>query len=898
MSGLRRFLLRLYTFLFPARAERELQREIEAHLGLIEEDFKQGGMSPDEARRAARRAFGGVEQNRELARDERSFLWLEDLRRDTRHAFRLLARNPGFSLVVILTLGIGIGGATAGFSVVHRVLLEPLPFQESDRLVTVLHVMPGMTSAEMPLSQAMYLTFREHSKTLEEIGLWKGATVTITGLGEPERVNVVQVTDRLFPLLGVSAHLGRLYTLSEVSPGSEYPILLSWDYWVQHFAADPSAIGQSLRVNGTLHEIIGILPQGSDVIFGDPAPGLYLPLIVDPSRLQVGNWSFPSVARLRPGVTLEEANDDLTGLTELATEFYPGIPLSELEARHFGTLVHPLREDLVGKVSRVLWLVFAAACLVLLVASANVAGLHLVRAEARKRDLAVRKSIGASPGRIARQMLAESSLLGLLGGGVGLLLSWGGLPLLLRLSPQDLPRLKSVALDPMVLLFALSLSLAVGLSFGLIPALLTGRRNFSETLGEGRVTSVGTRSSSGLQIRTLLVVGQVAAALVLLIAAGLMVRSFQALMSVPPGFQQPEEVLTFRLSIPSTSAQSGAEVARRHEQILRRIKALPSVASASAATSVVMDRWDSWNDVQVEDFPELDTQPRPLRRFNWIAPDYFRTLRNDLLAGREFEWADLYLRRPVAIITENLARELWQEPRRAIGRRIRSDKETLWLEIVGVVGNVHTSGVAEDPPAVLYMPLLLGEFWGGKDFTWRQLRYAVRTRGTGAISILPDVRRAVWSVDRALPLFQVATLEEILARSVSRWSFALVMLGVAAGVALLLGIVGVYGVISYGMARRAHEVGIRMVLGARPSDIGWMVLRQGVMVAATGVVIGLVAASSLAHLVSTLLFDVQPVDPLTYGFVSALLALVVVLASYLPARRASRLDPVKAVKET
>lgn len=888
ISGLRRFGLRVQAFLRPSHTNREIEREIGAHLDLLEDDLTRRGMSPDEARRAARRALGNVELTKERSRDERSFPWLEDARRDTARLLRSFVREPGFFGVAIVTLAVGIGATTAIFTVVNGIVLEPLPYNDSERLVAVLHSMPGVDADDAPLSRAMYLTYREHARSLEAIALWRTTSVSVTGEGEPEQVDALIVTDGLFELLAVEPIFGRTLTAEETAPGGEPSILLSEGYWRRRFGGEPEVLGRTLRVNGTDRAIVGVIPEGIEL--ERQRPSLYLPLVIDPATTRVGGWSFPAVARLRPAVSLEQAGHELTSLTSLATETYPGIPLAELEARDFSTYVRPLKDDVLGEAAGALWIVFGTTGIVLLIACINVANLFLVRSEVRSRDVTLRAALGASKGRLARQSIVESLVIGALGGAGGLALALAALELFLAIAPAEIPRLSNVSVSPRVVLFTLGVSLVSGLLFGTVPAIRHARRDVASALREG---GRGLRSRGPL--RSLFAVSQVALAFVLLVAAGLMVRSFQAMKRVPPGFHEPESVLTFRLSIPTSEATSGEEAARAHERILERVAAVPGVEAASAATSVAMDSWDSWDDVFVEDFPELDETAKRFRRFNWIAPGYFATIQNRLLAGRDFSWRDLHERGAVAIVTENFARELWGEPRRAVGRRIRSDEEYPWSEIVGVVENVHTRGLDEPPPSLIYLPFFMGQFWE-RDFAWRDLRYSVRTSRDLPAALVPEMREAVWSVNRNLPLYDVMTLEQILERSMSRASFTLVLLTLAAVVALFLGMVGVYGVISYLVAERRREMGLRLAMGARPRDIALLVVRQGARLGALGLAAGILAASSLTRLMDALLFEVRSSDPPTFGVLALALGGIVLLASYVPARRAAAVDPTEALR--
>ena len=809
---------------------------------------------------------------------------------DARFALRSMRRTPIFSATAIVTLALGVGGTTAIFSVVNAVLLKPLPFEDSDQLVAVWHTAPGMGAEAMPMSPATYFTYLDESRTFD-IGLWDHARVTVTGVAEPERVNAMLVTEGILPLLRVSPILGRGYTTEDASPGSEYPVILAYGYWQRRFAGDPGVIGRTMHLNGAEVEIVGVMGQRLRFDAFDPA--IYLPLVYDRSRARLGNYSYQGIARLRPGATIEAANRDAARMNPLARERYPGKTQAEFDAMGFGTVVRPLKESLVGNTVTLLWVLFGAVGLVLLIACANVANLFLVRAESRQRDVAVRKALGASRGQVARQFLAESLLLGTLGGAAGLGLAYAGLRLLVRIAPENLPRLDEISIDATVLLFALGLSLAAGLLFGLFPVFNYGRTNLVAALKEG-----GRSSSDGRQryrLRNVLAVSQVALALVLLIGSGLMIRSFQALRNVKPGFERPEEVLTLRLSIPRSAAPEREDAARVHERIIERLAEIPGVTSVSAAASVGMDRWDGNDGIHVEEFPVPEGEVEPVRRLNWVAADYFATIRNPVLAGRSIDWDDIHQRRPVAVVTENFARLYWGEPSRALGKRISTGRAGPWREIVGVVGNVHVKGVREDPTFLVYWPMVVVED-DGDVFAWRGMRYAIRSERRTPQSLMPEVRQAVWSINPVLPLASVQTLAEILARSMARTSFTLVMLAIAAAVALLLGAVGIYGVISYIVGQRTREIGVRMALGARREDVSRLVLRRGGLVAAVGIAIGLAAAVGLTRLMSAMLFGVSPLDPVTYAAVSVVLAGIALLATYIPARRAASVDPVEALR--
>ena len=810
-----------------------------------------------------------------------------------RYVWRRLARSPLFTIVAVVTLGAGIGATTGIFSVVNGVLLKPLPFEDPEILVGVWHKAPGLGFDLVNQSPATYFTYREQNRSFEDVGLWDNTSVSVTGIAEPERVAALAVTDGLFPLLRVQPVLGRTFTAEDDSPGSPETVILSHAYWQRRFGGDRGAIGRKLIVEARPREIVGVMP--SSFRFLRYAPDLFLPFRFDRSQLKMVDFSYQGIARLKPGATLEQANADVARMIPLAATAFPGgMSVKELQEARFGPNVRPLKLDAVGDIGKVLWVLLGTVGMVLLIACANVANLFLVRAEGRQQELAIRLALGGHRSRIARELLLESVTLGLIGGGAGLLLAFTGIRLLVAMGPESIPRLEEIAIDPAVLLFTLVVSLLVGLLFGLVPALKYTRSQLVSALKEG-----GRRSSDGKErhrARSILVVSQVALALVLLIGSGLMIRSFQALRRVQPGFVRPEEVLTLRIGIPSAEIPDVEQTVRAHERILRRIEEIPGVVSVGLSQSITMDGYDSNDVVHVEELPTREGQLPPVRRFKWISERYFETMGNPILAGRAITWTDVYRHAPVAVVTENIAREYWKEPEAALGKRIKQSLESPWREIVGVVGNEHDDGVDQKAVPTVYWPMLVEDFWGAKLFTPRTMAYAIRTQRLGTPTFIEEVRQAVWSVNPNLPLADVRTLEEILAQSLARTSFTLVILGIAAGVALLLGAVGIYGVISYSVSQRTREIGIRMALGAQQGQVSGLFLRHGLLLAGIGVALGLGAAAGLTRLMSALLFGVSPLDPVTYGAVAVGLAGVALLASYVPARRAMSVDPAEALR--
>jgi putative ABC transport system permease protein len=810
-----------------------------------------------------------------------------------RYTLRKLARAPLFTGITILTLAVGIGANTAIFSVVNGVLLKPLPFDDPDRLVGLWHTAPGLGFDQVNQSPATYFTYREDGRHFEDVGMWDNTQVSVTGLEQPQQLEGMRVTDGTLRLLGVQPAMGRIFTAEDDQPDAPLTTLVSHDYWQTELGGDPSVLGRILTIDGRPHEIIGVMPRKFG--FLRYTPDLYLPFQFDRSQVRMGNFSFQGLARLRPDATLAQANADVDRLIPVAVERFPGgLTLGMIQEARMGSLVRPLKEDAVGDVGPVLWILLGTVGMILLIACANVANLFLVRAEGREREVAVRTAMGADRGSIAWQFLSESVVLGLLGGIAGLALAYGGLGVLLGMAPDTLPRLESIRLDPVVLAFTLVISVLAGMLFGLFPVFRYGRSSMVSALKDGGRGNSSSRSR--LRARNVLVVSQMALALVLLVGSGLMVRTAQALRDVNPGFTQPDELLTLRLTIPAAEMEDEAQVAATHQEILRRIQEIPGVTSASMSSSITLDGWDSNDAVFFEDFPVPEDQLPPIRRFKFVAPGYFGTMGNRVVAGRDLTWGDIHDRSMVAVITENLAREYWAEPSQAIGRRIREWGEAPYREIVGVVGDVRDDGLTEEPVTTVYWPQVMTDFWGSELSAPRSMGYAIRSPRVGQADFSSAIREAIWSVNSNLPLANVRTGEELLERSMARTSFTLVMLAIAAGVALVLGLVGIYGVISYVVSQRTREIGVRMALGADRDRVSTMVLKQAGALAVAGVGVGLAGAFGLTRLMGSILYGVDPLDPLTFGAVSSMLLTVALVASYLPARRAARVDPVVALR--
>ncbi|MBZ5627095.1 MAG: ABC transporter permease [Acidobacteriia bacterium] len=811
------------------------------------------------------------------------------------HVLRRLFRAPMFTFITVITLAVGIGVNTAIFSVVSGVLLKPLPYRESDRLVGIWETAPGLGFKEINASPATYFTFREEGRAFEDVGMWRRDAVNITGTGQPEEVSALDVTDGTLPILGMQPILGHWFTRKDDSAGSPQTVMLAYGYWQRRFGGDPSVIGRRILVDAEAREVIGVLPR--NFRFMDFKPDLVLPLQLDRNKVFIGNFSYLSLGRLKPGVTLAQANADVARMLPIMAQKFPpapGMTAKMFEEARLGPSVRPLKQDVVGDVGGVLWVLMGTVGMVLFIACANVANLALVRAEGRQQELAIRAALGAGWAQIARELLFESVTLGLIGGALGLGLAGAALRLLVALSPANLPRLDEITVDAPVLLFTMTISLVAGLLFGLVPVFkYAGPRLGSALRQGGRTLSQGKERH---RARSVLVVVQVALALVLLIGSGLMIRTFQALRSVEPGFTRPDEIQTLRVSIPDALVPKPELVVRMENDILQKIAAIPGVVSAGFGNSITMDGNYDNDPVFAEDRHYTEGQIPPIRRYKFVAPGYFKTMGNPLLAGRDLTWTDSYEMRPVVLVSENLAREFWRDPAAALGKRVRENPKGAWREIVGVVGNERDDGADQKAPAVIYWPIMVKNFWDMPVRVQRTMAFAIRSSRTGSGGFLNEVRQAVWSVNSDLPIASVRTAGEIYAKSMARTSFTLVMLAIASGMALLLGVVGIYGVIAYSVSQRTREIGIRMALGASQESVRRMFVRHGLWLTGIGVGCGVAGAAALTRLMSTLLFEVSPLDPTTYGAVAVVLVAAALLATYLPARRATAIEPVDALR--
>jgi predicted permease len=898
-------------FFRRAKWDRERLDEIESYLQIETDDNVSRGMPYAEANAAARRKVG----NRTLIREEiyrmNTIAFLDTLAGDVRYGLRALRHNPTFTIVALLTLAIGIGANSAVFSVVNSVLLRPLPYPKAEQLVALRQVAPGAAGLAsfadgLLLSPSMFFTYAEQNRTFQSLGVWVNATANVTGLAEPEQVRTVLVSDGALETLGVPPAVGRRLSHADQVPqsrgafgfmGRSTAVMLSYGYWQRRFGGDRSAIGRHITVDSQPREIVGVMPQGFRFVNSDF--DLIVPLAFDRSRVILAGFGFQGIARLKPGVAIAQANADLARLLPVWMNSWtngPGSNGKVYEQWRIKPAIRSLKEEVVGSVGDTLWVVMGTIGLVMLIACANVTNLLLVRAEVRQQELALRAAIGAGRGRIVRSLLVESVMLGVMGGVLGVGLAYWGLRFLVAIGPANLPRLAEISIDPRTLAFTLLLSVLSGLFFGLIPALkYAGPRLSAALQSAGRTASL---SRERHRVRNLLVVAQVAMALVLLVSAGLMIRTFQALRTVDPGFTHAEQLQTMRISIPPSLLLEPQRITRTQNEIVDKAAAIPGVTSVAFASQMPMEGYGSdWDAIYAQDKTYTDGQIPPLRFFKHVSPAYLHTIGTRLIAGRELTWTDVYGLRPAAMVSENLARELWGSPSAAIGKRISEFGGPPWSEVIGVVQDVRENGIQEKAPETVYWPTMMPNMYGpgpvGAMFT---ATFAVRSRRAGTEGFLNQLRQAVWSVNSSLPLATVRTMQEVYDQSLARTSFTLVMLAIAGAMALLLGVIGIYGVIAYAVSQRRREIGIRVALGAQQGELQRMFVRYALGLAGIGVALGLAAAMGLMRLMKSLLFGISPVDPLTYTVVPVVLVAAAALASYLPARKAAAVDPVETLR--
>ena len=896
-------LSRLKGLLQINRLERDLDDELRSHIEMRTRDNLAAGMPSDEARCDAQRRFGNSTLLKEDTRAMDIIGWLETTGQNLRYAARMLRRSPGFTLVAILTLALGIGANVAIFTVVHAVLLQPLPFPHPEQLVRVYDDLLSSNTHDVGMSVPELWDLRDHSGVFQDISALVSADANLTGGDHPERIELLGTSANYFTMLSAHPQLGRIYTPADALPGFSDPVVISDAFWHRTFGADPQVLGKKIRVDSDLYTIAGVMPPGFR------HPGRTLTADVDlwattgfaaspfPSPVIRAARLLPgAMGRLKPGLTLAQAQAQLDNfVVQLSRQFPDEYP----SAVRWSLRIVPIQQDMVGNVRTELFVLFAAVAFVLLIACVNLANLLLARSASRQREIAIRLAVGAGRARLITQLLTESILLATLSGVVALLTVLWLKSSLLRLAPADLPRLNEVTLSPGVLLFAFFISILTGVFFGLAPALQAARASQISALREG--TRGAGSSKHQLKFSRFLVASEIALSLVLLIGAGLLLRSFWQLLEVHPGFE-PHHLTTTKtwLPVPNDPSEdnyvTNEKRAAFHQEILRRISALPGVEQAAlgGATSLPMDAQHFQSAFVIENHP-LDMEQTPVAEISSVTPSYFSALKTPLISGRFFADSDDTKGQQVALIDETLAHRYWPNSD-AVGQRLRLGvvrrsqnfaSQNPWLTIVGVVGNIKFDGFDATGAPHIYQPLYQAPPYGAVVY----LRTSVDPGTLG-----DAVRVEVHHVDPTIPVFSVRTMDFIVSAFLAERRFALELLGLFAAVALLLASVGIYGVMTYTFSRRTNEIGIRMAMGAQRSDILRIAVGEGALVVAIGVVSGLVGSAILTRFLQSMLFNVKPTDPITYGAISVLLTVVTLLACLVPAHRATRVDPLIALR--
>ena len=882
MSKLKYLPRRVRALFRSDRVHEEIEAELMFDLEMRTEENIRRGMNTEEARREALRRFGNMTRIKEQGYDVRGGRWLETTWLDVRYGVRTLVKKPTFTAVAILTLALGIGANTAIFSVVNSLLLRPLPFKDPDRLVQIWGNNVKRGRNEIPASYPDFTDWRTHAASFEQIAAFADSSFNFIGVGEPERIRGEIVSPAFFSMLGIDPLLGRTFAPDEDRPGKDQVVVITNRLWERLFTSDPNIVGRSINLNHKVFVVIGVVAADAQRALLAEDIELFVPISHGLGLEERGAHYLRVTARLKPDVTLDQVRTEMDTLASQLAQQYPATN------GNLGARVVSLREQVTGSYQTSFMVMLGAVAFVLFIATTNVANMLLARAISRQKEIAVRIALGARRARIVRQLLTESLVLALIGGALGFLVSLLGVALLVGLSPADIPRIKEVTVDSWVFGFTVAVSLLTGFVFGLAPALQSSRPNLNEFLKEGgrsAVAGVGRQRT-----RSLLVVMEIALSLVLLVGAGLLAKSFLRLQSVSPGFNA-EQVLTMQLDFSGPNYKTGTQVRVFQSELLERVKQLPGVRSASTRSFVPIapDAEFAYLMFTIEGRPrEIGNHPVAFQ--NSVSPDYFKTMMIPVVRGREFDDRDVKTSQQVAIINETLARKYFpgEDP---IGKRITMDDEPYtaesWMTIVGVVGDTKPRSLESEPVAEMYMPF--------SQATQGFLALMIRTADDPG-SVASGVRGQVLEMDKNLPVYGLRTLDTILYEAVATPRFRTLLISIFAGVALALAAVGIYGVISYSVTQRTHEIGIRMALGANRGDVLRLVVGQGLTLAVMGVAAGLLASFFLTQLLSSLLFGVSATDTIIFASVSLSILAVALAASCLPAYRATKVDPMIALR--
>jgi predicted permease len=863
---------------------RDIEEELRVHVEMETETNIERGMPPDEARAAALKSFGALGRHTELGYDIRGGGVIETLWQDLRFGARMLLKQPGFSLIALLTLALGIGANTAIFSVVNAVLLRPLPYRESERIVAIQEL--DKEGKRVQVTAANFLDWRAQQTTFASLAAVLTRRANLALAAGAERVNLAVVSANFFDVFGLHAGRGRLFAEADEQAGHAPVVVVSHSLWQSRFGGADDLVGRNVMLDGKSYTVVGIAPQGFQ--YPDETEAWLPPLRLAPEmneRMDVtqarGFGYLSAVALLKPGVSLAQAAGEMETITARLRRQYP-----DTNNSRFNRVVS-LRKHLVGETDTTLWLLFGAVCFVLLIACANVANLSLARAAARQKEMAIRAALGASRGRVMGQLLTESTLLALAGGALGWLLAVWGVELMTELLPQDFPRLREIGLDGRVLGFTLLASVLTGILFGLAPAWQSAKTDVHETLKESARDEAGGRRQR--RLRHLLIVAEIALSLVLLAGAGLLLRSFTHLQSVGAGFT-PQQVLTARLSPAGVGYRADPAYISYFRRVIERVGLVPGVEAVGAINTLPLSKGPTAG-YRIEGRPPLTLDKWPLANYRDVSSDYFRALSIPVVQGRAFNERDNEAAPLVMIVNQALARRDFpgENP---VGKRINlgnTDRtgRPVWFEIVGVAADVRSPELAEEPQPEFYL--------SGLQDTFAEMSLVIRAAVEPA-SLASAVRRAAAEVDKTQPVSGLTTMEAFVSETVAQHRFNLVLLGLFGGLALLLSSAGIYGVMAYGVAQRKNEIGLRLALGAQPHDVMNLMLKQGLRLISVGIVLGLVSALALTRLMKSLLYGVNAADAVTFAAVTLLLLVVALLACWIPARRATRVDPLVTLK--
>ena len=870
------------------QVERELDDELRAYVDLLAAEKEKAGMTPDDARRAARLEAGGVDQLKESVRDAHAGAAVESTLQDLRYGVRLLTRAPGFAALVVLTIALGIGANSAIFSVINAVVRKPLGYPQSDRLMFITSQFPTLGFDKFWVSPPEFFEYRERTRAFADVAAYTTGAVNLSEGTQPERVNAVFATANMFGVLGVPPRLGRAFTAEQDLPNAEPVVVLSHELWQRTFGGDPSAVGRQVEIGGRKTTVVGVAPPAFDL--HDARAQVWMPLGLDPANRQNrGSHFLYLVGRLAPGATPERANGELLTMLRQWGQLNPNTHVPN-DSTHRIQMA-PLRDEVIGNVRVALWVLQGAVALVLLIACANVANLLLARAEARHKEFAVRTALGAGRGRILRQFVAEGIVVAALGAALGLALAYWGLKALLAANPESIPRAAEIGLDPAVLAFTVGVAVLTSVIFGLAPLLHVQQDVVASAIKEGDARSTTTAARN--RVRHGLVIAEIAHAVMLVTGAGLLLRSFNNLTSVDAGFD-PENLATFGVVLPQATYPDGQQRVRFMTDLMRRLEEIPGVENAAAVQGLPPVRQVNANDTEFEGVPqEPGSPPQNVDFYQTVTPDYFTTLGIKIVEGRGFTPADAG-GPPVFIVNEALAKRFYPG-KSAIGRRMKPfGIDTVpWATIVGVARDVKQAGLEAEVGTELYFNYEQAPAYVG--FAPGQMNVVLKsTRPLAALA--PAIRQAVAAGDPGLPVVELRTMEAVFGDSVTRQRFLSQLLGIFAAVALVLAAVGTYGILSYMVTQRRREIGIRMALGAGYGQVIRLVLGHGLVMAAVGVGLGIVGALALSRVTRSLLYGVSPLDPLTFAVAASVITVVALAASLVPTRRATRVDPLVAIR--